>query len=72
MLPGGAIAIGSALADAGFTRTRVVLRQLTPNVLPSTVRMDGDLPQMLFVSSMQIHMASAFEVISVLPNMVSG
>jgi radical SAM superfamily enzyme YgiQ (UPF0313 family) len=41
----------------------VVLRQWSPNVRPSRVRFDGKPPQILLVSSMQIHSASAYELV---------
>ena len=57
--PAGARAIGSALADSGIVKTRIVLQQWNPNVKASQVRIDGRIPDLLLVSSMQIHMASA-------------
>jgi radical SAM superfamily enzyme YgiQ (UPF0313 family) len=63
LLTAGPRAIAGALHAAGFTRTRIVLRQWNPNFRPSEGRLDGELPQMLFVSSMQIHSASAYEMI---------
>src|SRR5207249_2533096 len=47
----------------GFTRTRIVLRQWNRNFRPSEARLDGAVPQMLLVSSMQIHSACAYEMI---------
>src|SRR6266436_4543419 len=64
LLTAGPRAIASALYSAGFTKTRIVLRQWNPNIQPSLVRLDGEPPQMLFVSSMQIHSASAYEMIA--------
>jgi radical SAM superfamily enzyme YgiQ (UPF0313 family) len=64
LLTAGPRAIAGALHNAGFTRTRVVLRQWNRNLRPSEARIDGQLPQMLFVSSMQIHSASAYELIA--------
>ncbi len=63
LLTAGPRAIAGALHSAGFTRTRIVLRQWNRNFRPSEARLDGDVPQMLFVSSMQIHSASAYEMI---------
>jgi radical SAM superfamily enzyme YgiQ (UPF0313 family) len=63
LLTAGPRAIAAALHDAGFTRTRVVLRQWNRNFRPSEARFDGAPAQMLFVSSMQIHSASAYEMI---------
>lgn len=64
LLTAGPRAIAAALREAGFTRTRIALRQWNPNLRPSEARIDGQLPQMLFVSSMQIHSASAYELIA--------
>src|SRR5262249_28868805 len=63
LLTAGPRAIGAALHSAGFTQTRIVLRQWNRNFQPSAARLDGQLPHMLFVSSMQIHSASAYEMI---------
>ncbi len=64
LLTAGPRAIGSSLYAAGFTRTRIVQTQWNPNFRPSLARIDGRLPQMLFVSSMQIHSAKAYELIA--------
>src|SRR5262245_60556512 len=63
LLTAGPRAIAGAMVKAGFTKTRIVLRQWNRNFRPNKARIDGDLPQMLFVSSMQIHSASAYEMI---------
>src|SRR6516164_10743897 len=64
LLTAGPRSIGGALYNSGFTRTRIVLHQWNRNFRPSEARIDGRLPQMLFVSSMQIHSASALEMIA--------
>ena len=64
LLTAGPRAVASALHNAGFTRTRIVQRQWNRNVRPSEARLDGEVPQMLFVSSMQIHSQSAYELIA--------
>lgn len=64
LLTAGPRAIAAALHQAGFKKTRIVLRQWNRNLQPSQVLMDGQPPQMLFVSSMQIHSASAYELIA--------
>src|SRR3954470_14207867 len=48
LLTAGPRAIASALVGAGFSRTRIVLRQWNRNFQPSEARIDGRLPQMLF------------------------
>lgn len=63
LLTAGPRAIGAALHQAGFTKTRVVLSQWNPNFRPSEARLDGEVPQLLLVSSMQIHSASAIQMI---------
>src|SRR5207244_11716097 len=60
----GPRAIGAARHAAGFTTQRIVMRQSNPNLRPSEVRLDGQPPHLLFVSSMQIHSASAYELIA--------
>jgi len=61
--PAGARAIGSALYDSGISKTRIVLQQWNPNVLPSRMRLDGRPPDLLLVSSMQIHSAACEAII---------
>jgi radical SAM superfamily enzyme YgiQ (UPF0313 family) len=63
LLTAGPRAVASALVQAGFTKTRIVMGQWNPCLRPSAARLDGALPQLLFVSSMQIHSASAYELI---------
>src|SRR5947209_370378 len=63
LLTAGPRAIAAALYRAGFTKTRIILRQWNPNIQPSRVRFDDEVPQMLFVSSMQIHSADAYQLI---------
>ncbi len=55
MAPAGVRAIGSAMADAGFEKTRIVLQQWNPRFRPSQMRLDGRVPDLFMVSSMQIH-----------------
>jgi radical SAM superfamily enzyme YgiQ (UPF0313 family) len=59
MAPAGVRAIGSALVDAGFPKTRIVLQQWNPHFRPSRMRLDGRLPDLFMVSSMQMHSAPA-------------
>ncbi|MCK4602315.1 MAG: radical SAM protein, partial [Phycisphaerae bacterium] len=51
----GVRAIGAAMADAGFDKTRIVLQQWNKNFQPSQMRLDGKVPDLFMVSSMQIH-----------------
>lgn len=55
MAPAGVRAVGAALADAGFARTRIVLQQWNRRFRPSRMRLDGRVPDLFLVSSMQIH-----------------
>jgi radical SAM superfamily enzyme YgiQ (UPF0313 family) len=64
LLNAGPRAVAAALHSAGFTKLRIVQRQWNRELCPSEVRLDGAPPQMLFVSSMQIHSASAYELIA--------
>lgn len=57
MVPAGVRAIGSAMVDAGFKKTRIVLQQWNRNFRPSQARLDGRIPDIFMVSSMQIHSA---------------
>jgi radical SAM superfamily enzyme YgiQ (UPF0313 family) len=57
MAPAGVRAIGAAMVDAGFARTRIVLGQWNRNFRPSRMRLDGRVPDIFMVSSMQIHAA---------------
>src|SRR6516164_3397487 len=64
LLNAGPRAVAAALHSAGFTKLRIVQRQWNRELRPSEARFDGAPPQMLFVSSMQIHSASAYELIA--------
>jgi radical SAM superfamily enzyme YgiQ (UPF0313 family) len=63
LLTAGPRAVAGALHSAGFTKTRIVLRQWNRKFKVSEARLDGTIPQLLLVSSMQIHSASAYEMI---------
>src|SRR5579885_3466044 len=64
LLTAGVRAVGSALVSAGFTNTRIVQRQWNPRLRVSQARLGGRPPEMLFVSSMQIHSADAYKLIA--------
>ena len=55
MSPGGVRAIGGALHEAGFERTRVVLQTWNKKFRPSLMRLDGEMPDLFMTSSMMIH-----------------
>jgi radical SAM superfamily enzyme YgiQ (UPF0313 family) len=64
LLTAGPRAVAAAMHQAGFEKTRIVLRQWNTNFRVSEARLDGEIPQLLLVSSMQIHSASAYEMIA--------
>lgn len=55
MAPAGVRAIGSTMADVGFTKTRIVLQQWNPHFDPARMEINGKLPDLFMVSSMQLH-----------------
>lgn len=63
LIPGAPRAVASALYAAGFTKLRVVMQQWNPNIRPSRAKIDGRTPELLLVSSMQIHSARAYDLI---------
>lgn len=63
LIPGAPRALASALYAAGFHKLRVVMQQWTPNIRPSKARFDGQPPELLLVSAMQIHSAPAYDLI---------
>ena len=63
MAPAGVRAIGSALVDIGFNKTRIVLQQWNKNFRPSRMRLDGKIPDMFLVSSMHLHYERCMELI---------
>jgi radical SAM superfamily enzyme YgiQ (UPF0313 family) len=63
LAPAGVRAIGSALVDSGFSRTRIVLQQWNKNFRPSAMRLDGCMPDLFLLSTMQIHFGAARELL---------
>ncbi len=63
LIPGAPQAVGSALYAAGFHNVRVVMQQWNPNIRPSAASFDGQPPELLMVSAMQIHSAPAYRLI---------
>ena len=63
MVPAGVRAIGSALADIGCEKTRIVLQQWNRHFCPSRMRLDGAVPDLFMVSSMGMHSARCMELI---------
>ena len=63
MAPAGVRAIGSAMADAGFGKTRIVLQQWNRNFRPSRMQLDGRIPDLFMVSSMSLHSEECMDLI---------
>src|SRR6478736_877098 len=63
MAPAGVRAIGSAMADSGFTKTRIVLQQWNRRFSPSRMRLDGRIPDLFMVSSMGLHSGQCMAMI---------
>ncbi len=57
MAPAGVRAIGSAMVDAGFEKTRIVLQQWNRHFRPSRMQLEGRIPDVFMVSSMAMHEA---------------
>jgi radical SAM superfamily enzyme YgiQ (UPF0313 family) len=64
MAPAGVRAIGSAMVDAGFEKTRIVLQQWNRNFRPAKMQLDGRVPDLFMVSSMGMHSDRALELIN--------
>ncbi|HUO07488.1 MAG TPA: radical SAM protein [Phycisphaerae bacterium] len=63
MAPAGVRAIGSALVDIGFDKTRIVLQQWNKHFDPSQMRLDGRIPDLFLVSTMGMHSGRAMQMI---------
>lgn len=63
MVPAGVRAIGSALVDSGFSKTRIVLQQWNKNFRPDEMRLDGRIPDLFLVSSMHLHSSACDRLI---------
>ncbi|HYO10976.1 MAG TPA: hypothetical protein VER17_18570, partial [Tepidisphaeraceae bacterium] len=64
MVPAGVRAVGSAMADAGLAKTRIVLQQWNRHFRPSLMRLDGRVPDLFMVSTMGMHSDRALEMIA--------
>ena len=64
MVPAGVRAVGSAMVDAGFARTRIVLQQWNRRFRPSRMKLDGRVPDLFMVSTMGMHSDRALELIA--------
>jgi radical SAM superfamily enzyme YgiQ (UPF0313 family) len=63
IVPAGVRAIGSAMLDSGFDKTRIVLQQWNRNLRPQQLRLDGRVPDIFMVSSMHLHSTRCDEMI---------
>lgn len=63
MAPCSVRTLGDVLYAAGFERTRIVLQQWTPNFKPGEARIDGQRPDILLVSAMQVHAEPAYDLV---------
>src|SRR5580765_4130283 len=63
MAPAGVRSIGSALADSGFEKARIVLQQWNRHFKPSKMKVDGRVPDLFMVSSMGLHSDQCMEMI---------
>src|SRR5215207_9304511 len=64
MVPAGVRAVGSALVDAGFSKTRIVLQQWNKHFKPSRMQLDGRVPDLFMVSTMGMHSDRALALIA--------
>lgn len=63
MVPAGVRAIGAAMVDSGFPKTRIVLQQWNRCFRPSRMQLDGRVPDLFMVSTMGMHSDRALELI---------
>src|SRR5947207_4146510 len=63
MAPAGVRAIGSAMIDAGFDKTCIVLHQWNRNFQPSQMQLDGRISDLFMVSSMRLHSEQCMDLI---------
>jgi len=63
MAPCSVRLVGDVLHAAGFKDVRIVMQQWSPNVLPSRALLNGKRPDILMVSSMQVHAERAYALV---------
>src|SRR5687768_8279628 len=63
MAPAGVRAVGSAMVDVGFDKTRIVLQQWNKRFRPSRMQLDGRVPDLFMVSTMGMHSGRAMDMI---------
>ncbi len=57
LAPAGGRAIGAAMVDCGFHKTRIVLQHWNRNFRPSRMQLDGRMPDLFMISSLQVYSA---------------
>lgn len=63
LLPGAPLALGAALHSVGMHHVRLAMQQWSPNIRPSHSLINGKPPELLLISSMQIHSEAAYGLI---------
>jgi radical SAM superfamily enzyme YgiQ (UPF0313 family) len=63
LFPAGTRTVAGALVQAGFNRTRAVFQLWNQNFRPSRARIDARPPQLLLISSMQMHSRQAYKAL---------
>lgn len=64
IIPAGVRAVTDSLDAAGLNKSRIVFQLWSPNVRPSRALIEGRVPDILLISSMQIHAARAYELVA--------
>jgi radical SAM superfamily enzyme YgiQ (UPF0313 family) len=64
IFPAGVRTVAGALHQSGFSQTRTVFQLWNPNFRPSQARIDGRPPQLLLLSTMQIHAGEAYKAVA--------
>ena len=63
MAPCSVRTLGDVLDACGFKHLRIVLQQWTPNFKPSRAILDGQRPDILMVSAMQVHGEPSYDLV---------
>lgn len=64
IIPAGVRAVTDVLHAAGLVNSRIVFQLWSPNVRPFAARIDGRIPDILLISSMQIHAQEAYKLVA--------
>jgi radical SAM superfamily enzyme YgiQ (UPF0313 family) len=63
LFPAGARTVAGSLVQAGMSRTRAVFQLWNPNFRPDRARIDGRPPELLLISTMQMHSRLAYQAV---------